>query len=527
MAGKPSYTRKQIEFVLIHILDKVALHRIIEAFKETFSQDVTIGQIKYLKSKYGKDPDYGSPLLEGRVRIVEEMATLRTPADPIFPYQPCQHFGLSQTASEEQNRTGHVPWNPWDGLPTPRVPAENFSLTDHQNTIMEQTGKMACADGYYHARQPSQPLHANTSMGHGPYWTKNLPQEPSEHYKTLSLFPPRIRDTGDTNSSDYHLWGPRDDQLQQVGVTSPVSPTSNASDMPGGLMPNFEHWNAQQSPYPPSQQGYGDQSVQGHSCLLSDNSLSYASRNMDGPETSWDTVGSPQQGQTMPSGQLNKTQDSYQPFASRQPPSNTPRLDGLQDDPWPGLTSGAQSQYSMWPALQGSEDLPPPPYSEDHPGLGNTNTASHLSTTGWIPGGIDDSLFNSTSNSNLTPHETQALQVIIDMPQTMPDETSNSIGQCGNTLEEIAGYRSHDASPTDTGVDQHSSYSSDALELVPPTHDHAEARGVGEDWSFFDEAVAFTNSRMGSMGEHGNLDEADTLLAAAFTESERAGAYMN
>ncbi|PNH48707.1 hypothetical protein VD0003_g8409 [Verticillium dahliae] len=76
MAGKPSYTRKQIEFVLIHILDKVALHRIIEAFKETFSQDVTIGQIKYLKSKYGKDPDYGSPLLEGRVRIVEEMATL-------------------------------------------------------------------------------------------------------------------------------------------------------------------------------------------------------------------------------------------------------------------------------------------------------------------------------------------------------------------------------------------------------------------------------------------------------------------
>ncbi|KAG7138395.1 hypothetical protein HYQ45_004480 [Verticillium longisporum] len=107
MAGKPSYTRKQIEFVLIHILDKVALHRIIEAFKETFSQDVTIGQIKYLKSKYGKDPDYGSPLLEGRVRIVEEMATLRTPADAIFPYQPCQHSGLSQTASEEQKQTGH------------------------------------------------------------------------------------------------------------------------------------------------------------------------------------------------------------------------------------------------------------------------------------------------------------------------------------------------------------------------------------------------------------------------------------
>ncbi|KAF3357430.1 hypothetical protein VdG1_03218 [Verticillium dahliae VDG1] len=179
MAGKPSYTRKQIEFVLIHILDKVALHRIIEAFKETFSQDVTIGQIKYLKSKYGKDPDYGSPLLEGRVRIVEEMATF------------------------------------------------------------------------------------------------------------------------------------------------------------------------------------------------------------------------------------------------------------------------------------------------------------------------------------------------------------NGIDQGDNTFEETTGYRSHEASTTDTDVDQQPSYNSDALELVHPTHDHAEARGVGEGWSFFDEAVAFTNSRTGSMGEHGNLDEADTLLAAAFTESEMAGTYMN
>ncbi|EGY17314.1 uncharacterized protein VDAG_00996 [Verticillium dahliae VdLs.17] len=480
MAGKPSYTRKQIEFVLIHILDKVALHRIIEAFKETFSQDVTIGQIKYLKSKYGKDPDYGSPLLEGRVRIVEEMATLRTPADAIFPYQPCQHSGLSQTASEEQKQTGNVPWNPCNGLPTPRAPAENFFLTNHQNTITEQTGRMACADGYYPARQPSHPLHANSAMGHGPYWTNNLPQEPSEPYKILRQFPPRIRDTEDTNSSDYHLWASRDDQLQQVGVTSPVSPPSNASDVPDGLMSNVEHWNAQQSPYQSSQHGYGDQFVQGHSCLLSDNSLSYASRSMAGPEISWDPVGRPQQGQTTTNGQLNKTQDSYQPVASEQPPSNNPRLDGLQDDPWPGLPSGAQSQYSMWPAPQGSENLPPPPYSE-----------------------------------------------VIDMPLTMPDETSNGIDQGDNTFEETTGYRSHEASTTDTDVDQQPSYNSDALELVHPTHDHAEARGVGEGWSFFDEAVAFTNSRTGSMGEHGNLDEADTLLAAAFTESEMAGTYMN
>ncbi|EEY17655.1 predicted protein [Verticillium alfalfae VaMs.102] len=368
MAGKPSYTRKQIEFVLIHILDKVALHRIIDAFKETFGQDVTIGQIKYLKSKYGKDPDFGSPLLEGRVRIVEELATL--------------------------------------------------------------------------------------------------------------------------------------------------------------LMSNFEHWNAQKSHYQSSQQGYGDQIVQGHSCLLSGNSLSYTSHNTDGPETSWDTVGSPQQGQTMPNGQLNKTQDSYQPFASRQPSSNTPRL-SLQDDPWPGLPSGAQSQLSIWPAPQGSEDLPPPPYSEDHPGLGNTITASHISTTGSIPDGIDNSLFNSSFNSNLTAHETQALQLTIDVPQAMPDETSNGIGQCGNTFQETAEYKSHDASTTDTNVDQQSSYSSDALELVRRTHDHAASRGVGEGWSFFDEAVAFTDSRKGSIGEHGNLDEADTPLAAAFTDSEMAGAYMD
>ncbi|KAM0533083.1 hypothetical protein ACHAPW_004929, partial [Verticillium nonalfalfae] len=86
---------------------------------------------------------------------------------------------------------------------------------------------------------------------------------------------------------------------------------------------------------------------------------------------------------------------------------------------------------------------------------------------------------------------------------------------------------SHDASTTDADVDQQSSYSSDALELVRHTHDHAAARGVGEGWSFFDEAVAFADPRTGSMDEHGVLDEADTLLAAAFTDSEMAGAYMD
>ncbi|KAM0288051.1 hypothetical protein ACHAQH_000119 [Verticillium albo-atrum] len=59
MVGKPSYTRKQIEFVLIHILDKSPPKKIVEAYTETFGQIVTIGQVKYLKNKYGRDPDYG------------------------------------------------------------------------------------------------------------------------------------------------------------------------------------------------------------------------------------------------------------------------------------------------------------------------------------------------------------------------------------------------------------------------------------------------------------------------------------
>ncbi|KAM5355480.1 hypothetical protein ACJ41O_002126 [Fusarium nematophilum] len=59
MAGKPSYTREEIIFVLELMVADRFNDEISSAFEGRFSRALTDNQIRYLRNKYGKDLDYG------------------------------------------------------------------------------------------------------------------------------------------------------------------------------------------------------------------------------------------------------------------------------------------------------------------------------------------------------------------------------------------------------------------------------------------------------------------------------------
>ncbi|KAM0564616.1 hypothetical protein ACHAPJ_000831 [Fusarium lateritium] len=63
MTGKPVYKPDEIRFALDLMVQDLFNDEISDAFRERFSRDLTDNQIRYLRNKYGKDPDYGSPLI--------------------------------------------------------------------------------------------------------------------------------------------------------------------------------------------------------------------------------------------------------------------------------------------------------------------------------------------------------------------------------------------------------------------------------------------------------------------------------
>ncbi|CAG7557156.1 unnamed protein product [Fusarium equiseti] len=63
MTGKPVYKPEEIRFALDLMLRDLFNEEISQAFQERFDRELTDNQIRYLRNKYGKDPDYGSPLI--------------------------------------------------------------------------------------------------------------------------------------------------------------------------------------------------------------------------------------------------------------------------------------------------------------------------------------------------------------------------------------------------------------------------------------------------------------------------------
>ncbi|KAG8349765.1 hypothetical protein FVEN_g12012 [Fusarium venenatum] len=63
MTGKPVYKPEEIRFALDLMVQDLFNEEISLAFRQRFDRELTDNQIRYLRNKYGKDPDYGSPLI--------------------------------------------------------------------------------------------------------------------------------------------------------------------------------------------------------------------------------------------------------------------------------------------------------------------------------------------------------------------------------------------------------------------------------------------------------------------------------
>jgi hypothetical protein len=58
MVGEPRYVPEEIYWILEKVLAKVKPDVMSEGYEARFGKDLTPTQIRYVKNKYGKDPDY-------------------------------------------------------------------------------------------------------------------------------------------------------------------------------------------------------------------------------------------------------------------------------------------------------------------------------------------------------------------------------------------------------------------------------------------------------------------------------------
>ncbi|KAH7180823.1 hypothetical protein DER46DRAFT_491995 [Fusarium sp. MPI-SDFR-AT-0072] len=72
MTGKPVYKPDEIRFALSLMEKDFYNDAISNAFRERFNRALTDNQIRYLRNKYGKDPDYGAPLCNKQSRKRKE-----------------------------------------------------------------------------------------------------------------------------------------------------------------------------------------------------------------------------------------------------------------------------------------------------------------------------------------------------------------------------------------------------------------------------------------------------------------------
>lgn len=59
MAGISQYSKEEILFVLRRIVKKIRQSQIVDEYRKRFGKALNPNQIRYIKNKYGKDPDYG------------------------------------------------------------------------------------------------------------------------------------------------------------------------------------------------------------------------------------------------------------------------------------------------------------------------------------------------------------------------------------------------------------------------------------------------------------------------------------
>ncbi|KAK1705990.1 hypothetical protein BDP67DRAFT_415373 [Colletotrichum lupini] len=60
MVGQITYTEEEIIFILHHSLVKDKDHKdTLREYEQRFSKTLTMAQLKYVRAKYGHDPEFG------------------------------------------------------------------------------------------------------------------------------------------------------------------------------------------------------------------------------------------------------------------------------------------------------------------------------------------------------------------------------------------------------------------------------------------------------------------------------------
>ncbi|UQC88081.1 uncharacterized protein CLUP02_13603 [Colletotrichum lupini] len=68
MVGQITYTEEEIIFILHHSLVKDKDHKdTLREYEQRFSKTLTMAQLKYVRAKYGHDPEFGTAMINGQV----------------------------------------------------------------------------------------------------------------------------------------------------------------------------------------------------------------------------------------------------------------------------------------------------------------------------------------------------------------------------------------------------------------------------------------------------------------------------
>ncbi|GKT91653.1 hypothetical protein Ct61P_09503 [Colletotrichum tofieldiae] len=67
MVGQISYTEEQILFVLEQTLVNEKRDVILHEYKKKFDKPLSVSQLRYVKAKYGHDPEFGTAIVNRKL----------------------------------------------------------------------------------------------------------------------------------------------------------------------------------------------------------------------------------------------------------------------------------------------------------------------------------------------------------------------------------------------------------------------------------------------------------------------------
>ncbi|KAJ4146676.1 hypothetical protein NW754_002141 [Fusarium falciforme] len=125
MTGKPSYQANEIQFALELMLQDLYNEQISDAFDQRFGRPLTDNQIRYLRNKYGKDPDFGAPL----VNRPASKKLKRRRAEPPEPPRP-------EKRTRREVPTATAPVTPAEVAPSPAVEPQQLKLPQQGHELL-------------------------------------------------------------------------------------------------------------------------------------------------------------------------------------------------------------------------------------------------------------------------------------------------------------------------------------------------------------------------------------------------------